>query len=248
MGRVYYGHMDIARYKGIMISVVIPAREEERTIEQTIRQFEKLSLPHEVIVSDGASSDRTVEVARAAGARVVANESGVRSPSKQRNDGAREARGDFLLFIDVTVILPDIEAFMQKVLTKFEDEAVVGIAMPQWIYPEIATISDRFFLWITNIMIGAREVGSGKFIMARKSSFERINGFREDLVTGEDHDVFERLKKVGTVIFAKDLYVLYAGRREHEWGWPKLLYTWIRDEIWLVLFKRSGSDDWAPVR
>ena len=248
MHRVYYGYMDIARDKGIVISVVIPAREEERTIEQTIRQFEKLSIPHEVIVSDGQSTDRTVEVARAAGAQVVLNESDIRSPSRQRNDGAARATGEYILFIDVTVILPDIETFARTVLKKFEDEAVVGIAMSQWIYPEIASLSDRFFLWITNMMIGAREVGSGKFILVRKSAFDRIGGFREDLVTGEDHDVFERLKNVGTVIFAKDLYVLYAGRREHEWGWPKLLYTWIRDEIWLLLFKRSGSSDWTPVR
>jgi glycosyltransferase involved in cell wall biosynthesis len=240
--------MDIARDQKVLISVIIPAREEEDAIEQTIRQFEILSIPHEIIVSDGKSTDRTVEIARAAGARVVLNESGGRSPSKQRNDGARLAGGEYVLFIDVTVILPDIESFIQNVLKKFENEAVVGIAMPQWIYPEIATLSDRFFLWITNIMISAREVGSGKFIMARKSAFDRIGGFCEELVTGEDHDVFERLKNVGTVFFAKDLYVLYAGRREHEWGWPKLLYTWIRDEIWIALFKRSGSKDWMPVR
>lgn len=240
--------MDIVQGKDVRLSVVIPAREEEETIEPTIRQFDALSIPHEVIVSDGASSDRTAEVARSAGARVVIAQSGVRSPSKQRNDGARAARGEFILFVDATVILPDINAFLTKSLEHFEDPRVVGLAVAQWIYPEIATRTDRLMLGITNRILRIQTIGSGKFVLTRKSAFDTLGGYRENLMTREDGDFFIRLKAIGTVIFDPTLGILYSGRREHAWGWPKLLYVWIRDTISVVLFDRSASKDWGPVR
>lgn len=231
-----------------MISIIIPTREEEKSIEKTIRQFESLTIPHEVIVSDGKSSDRTVEIARASGARVVANESGVRSPSKQRNDGAALAQGEFILFVDATVVIPDVSTFITKALKHFDDPEVVGLAVPQWIYPEIATRTDKIMLGITNWMLKLQTIGSGKFVLTRKSSFEKLGGYRENLMTREDGDFFIRLKTVGTVVFDTSLPIYYAGRREHAWGWPKLLYVWIRDTVWVVLFDKSASTDWTPVR
>ncbi|MDB5237956.1 MAG: aglE 2 [Candidatus Kaiserbacteria bacterium] len=231
-----------------MISIVIPTREEERSIEKTIRQFESLSIPHEVIVSDGKSADRTVGIARATGARVVVNESGVRSPSKQRNDGAHVAEGEFILFIDATVIMPDIQMYLTKALKHFEDPKVVALAVPQWIYPESATRTDRIMLTITNWMLKVQKMGSGKFVLTRRSAFEKLGGYREDLMTREDGDFFIRSKTIGTVVFDTDLPIYYAGRREHAWGWPKLLYVWVRDTISVILFDKSASEDWAPVR
>ncbi len=230
------------------LSIVIPTREEERDIEATLRQFKGLSIAHEIIVSDGGSHDRTVEVARAAGAQVIENTSGVRSPSKQRNDGARAARGEFILFLDVTVELPDIERFLARALEHFKDPAVVGLCVPQWITPSKETKADRAVLAITNIVIQLQTIGSGKFMLVRRSAFQKIGGFREKLMTREDGDLFIRLKKEGRVIFDSKLYILYAGRREHAWGWPKILWIWVRDTIGVMLFDRSPSEDWAPVR
>src|SRR6188474_131253 len=54
-----------------MISVVIPALNEEEPIADVVRQCLATALPGEVIVVDNGSSDRTAECARAAGARVM---------------------------------------------------------------------------------------------------------------------------------------------------------------------------------
>lgn len=240
--------MDIARDPGVLISVVIPAREEEATIQATVRQFDALSIPHEVIVSDANSKDRTVEIARAAGAKVVLDDTGARAPSKQRNDGARVAQGEYLLFVDATVILPEINTFVAQALSHFKDPRVVGLAVPQWIYPEIATRTDRVMLWITNWTLRLQTIGSGKFVLTRRSAFDSLGGYRENLMTREDGDFFIRLKNIGTVVFDPSLGILYSGRREHAWGWPKLLYVWIRDTISVILFDRSASSDWGPVR
>lgn len=233
----------------MMISIVIPAREEEKAIAETIRQFEKLSIPHEIIVSDGTSSDRTVEVARTAGARVVENADGIRSPAHQRNMGAKAATGAYILFVDVTVKLPDIETFMARALSHFEsDPNVAALAVPQWIYPELATTADRIALGITNFIIGLQKMGSGKFMLIRREAFERAHGFNENLMTREDGDLFIRLKSVGRVVFDKNLYITYSGRRERAWGWPRLLYVWLRDTAAVVILGKSLSKDWTPVR
>ena len=54
------------------LSIIIPTREEEKAIGLTVEHLHKdLSVAHEIIVSDGGSTDATVEVAQRAGARVV---------------------------------------------------------------------------------------------------------------------------------------------------------------------------------
>lgn len=230
----------------MMISIVIPAREEEAEIEKSVRQFSALTLPHEIIVSDARSNDRTVEIARAAGAQVVEGD-GTRSPSHQRNRGAHAAKGEYILFVDTTVIIPNIDATVREALSHFADSNVVGLCVPLWINPAVATFADNFFLGIINFIIRLQTIGSGKFMLVRRSAFEKIHGFREELMTREDGDLFIRLKTVGTVVFDAKILIYYSGRREHAWGWPKLIYIWTRDTISVILFGHSASADWAPV-
>jgi len=230
------------------LSVIIPAYNEEKYIDATIRQFAALAIPHEVIVGDGRSTDRTQEIAHAAGAIVAETPDGIRSPARQRNVGAGVAQGEFLLFIDSTVLLPEINVFLQRALAHFEDPAVVGLALPQRIYPEFETRTDAIMLTITNCINGLQRLGSGKFMLMRRASFVAIGGFRENLVTREDGDFFLRLKKIGMVIFDPSLTILYSGRREHAWGWPKLLFIWTRDVAAVTLFDRSMSKEWIDVR
>lgn len=76
------------------ISVVIPALNEEAVIESTVRSV--AGEADEVIVVDGGSNDATWAAAERAGARVL-RASGGRGP--QLDCGARDAQGDWLLFL-----------------------------------------------------------------------------------------------------------------------------------------------------
>lgn len=88
-----------------LISIVIPCRNEEASIAHVIglvKAQKPADSELEIIVVDDASTDRTVEVAEAAGAKVLripAKPSGG-NPAAARNQGARISQGDPIIFLD----------------------------------------------------------------------------------------------------------------------------------------------------
>jgi GT2 family glycosyltransferase len=91
-------------------------------------------------------------------------------------------------------------------------------------------------------------MGTGKFMVMRRSAFEAIHGFREDLVAGEDLDLVYRLSKIGTTSYDPRLQIHYPGRREHGLGWPRLLFIWIGNVFWINLTGHAWVKEWKPVR
>src|SRR5689334_18853557 len=89
-----------------LYSVIIPAYNEEaylgRTLSSLRAAMDGLPEAGEVIVVDNNSSDRTADIARAAGARVVFEP--VNQISRARNAGAAAARGRFFVFLDADTI------------------------------------------------------------------------------------------------------------------------------------------------
>src|SRR5205085_9617055 len=90
------------RGPGTVISIVIPAYNEEALLAPTVRAVRESAdatgVPYEVIVVDDGSTDRTAEIARAHGARVVSVE--LRQIGAARNAGVKAAAGDLLIFVD----------------------------------------------------------------------------------------------------------------------------------------------------
>src|ERR1700677_848756 len=87
------------------ISIIVPAFNEEQILGKTLAQIKAATgalantgWEIELIVCDNNSTDRTVEIARAAGANVVFEP--VNQISRARNSGAAAATGDWLVFVD----------------------------------------------------------------------------------------------------------------------------------------------------
>jgi len=85
-----------------MLTVVIPALNEERDVAAAVRSAFEAGAA-EVIVVDGGSADATVALARDAGARVLASEP---MRAKQLNLGVRNASHDAILFLHADTLLP----------------------------------------------------------------------------------------------------------------------------------------------
>ena len=100
-----------------MLSIIIPTLNEEKSIEKTLQSIKELKdYDYEIIISDGKSKDKTVEIAKKYDAKVIVYEGTIRQTiGGGRNLGASIASGDFFVFLDADVTIPDINNFFKKV-------------------------------------------------------------------------------------------------------------------------------------
>lgn len=85
------------------VAAIVPALNEEKTVGEIVRTLKGSGLIGEVIVVDDGSTDRTSEVAEAAGARVVRLEKNV-GKGGALLAGARATNADLLFFCDADFI------------------------------------------------------------------------------------------------------------------------------------------------
>jgi glycosyltransferase involved in cell wall biosynthesis len=235
-----------------MISIIIPTYNEEKYLGKTLENLKLLTLSHEIIISDDKSTDDTVILARKYTDKVLVPDSKHVTIGANRNAGIKIATGDMVVFMDSSCMVKNPDTFFSLALEHFKNNPkLVGLTGPLAIYPETERWSDRLmyigFNATTRIKNNFLHMGEapGKFQMVRKSALNQINGFREDLVTGEDADLFSRLSKIGRTLYDPRLTVYHSGRRAHALGWHRILTTWMIDRLWLTFVGRSKSKDWG---
>lgn len=244
----------------IDISIVIPTKNERDYIGHTLEQFrhcfEKFNL--EIIVSDANSVDGTAEVVqtyhREFGDRVRL----VQGPGKQniaigRNFGAEYARGQILFHSDADVRIPNKDKFFAEVLAKFHKTNIVAATMPIWVYPEERGWADRLYHALMNTFIRLSftfgvYLAKGECQLVRRSVFERIGGYNEKIVAGEDCNLFYRLHKEGPIAYLYRLSVHHSPRRFRKYGYLRLTMIYAREGVSLLLRGKSWSEEWKPVR
>lgn len=178
------------------LSVVIPAFNEERYLPATIRALDEArrAIPGavEVIVADDASSDRTAEIAAAAGCRVVPCH--YRQIARTRNAGAAVARADRLLFLDAdTRATPEAMAAMWRA---FEAGAVGGGGRMRFDGGAPTRLAAAGIgLW--NALSRACRLAAGGFLFARADAFRAVGGFPEDLYASEEITLSRNLRRWG---------------------------------------------------
>lgn len=239
-----------------MISFVIPTLNEIKTIERTLRCVAEYRGEHEVIVSDGNSTDGTIELCRRLADEVVVYD----APQRQtigmaRNMGAAKAKGDYVVFLDADVVISDVDAFFAVALEEFRRiPALVAITGKYRVFREVSTFFDRYVFftlglqfWLQNNVFHVGASG-GEFQMITREAFEAVGGFDERLAAAEDMDLFRRLSKIGRTRFVGGLTVFHTGRRAHAVGWPRLLMSWFSNSVSVFVFKRSTSKEWKEIR
>ena len=240
-----------------VISFVIPTLQEESVLEGTLQALRTLSsVPYEIIVSDGGSTDRTQEIARRYADHVVTHDKKTRQNiAMGRNAGAALAQGEFVVFMDADVRIPEIDTFFTTALGLFErDPQLGGLSVRFRVFPDTEKWSDRLvFLCLDglcilrNNILGSGAAG-GEFQMVRSEAFRSVKGYDERLVAGEDFDLFYRLSRRWKTRIEPSLFVYHTARRAHQVGWPQLLFTWLRNWVWTVSVGRAHSQEWEVLR
>lgn len=248
---------DPARPAGIRVSVIIPAFREETLIRNILRQFTaQLRKTHalEIIVSDGGSTDRTLEFARKAADIVVENADGHRQTiGEGRNRGADAAGGTVLVFLNADVTLQDPGALFDGISAAFADPRVTAATCPVRVDPAQERLSDRIFHPLFNrycMLLNYLGVGMGRGELqaVRADEFRAVGGYDESLPAAEDFDLFRRLRKRGTIRFLPGVLVFESPRRYRAQGYPRVLAAWFLNAVSVMATGRSKSGEWTPVR
>ena len=209
------------------LSVIVPTFNEEAIIVATLQHVLATLAPHELIVADGSSSDRTVERARAYAT--------VLEPKATRGAGlnaaAASATGDVLLFLHADTIVPSGAAdAIADVMTSHE---VVGGAFrlrfdQRGPLASIVARSVNFRSMLLNTFFGDQAM------FVRRDVFTRSGGFAEWNIM-EDLDILRRLRRHGRLVLL-DLSVTTSARRHENRGWLRTLVT-----VWvLTVLHRMG--------
>jgi glycosyltransferase involved in cell wall biosynthesis len=224
-----------------VISIIIPAYNEEALLGQTLQAVrdsaDATGVPYEVIVVDDGSTDRTADIARANGARVVSVH--LRQIGAARNAGAKVAGGDLLIFVDADTLVT-AEALKGAVAT-VNAGAVGGGASAQvdsnepWWGPPLMA----FACWLMRTAGWA----AGCFIFVRADVFRLVGGFDEQYFASEEIHLSRAVKKHGRFVILRT-HVITSGRkgrlftgRQFAWQfakglWPSTLKRRDRLEIW----------------
>jgi len=214
------------------LSIIIPALNEEVLLSTLLSTIQQQTISPEIIVADAHSIDATREVAQRFGARVV--EGGL--PAVGRNAGAELATGEWILFLDADVVLPD-SFFLERMLNE--------LARTKWdcVTADIVPMSerryDRFSFWVYNRYVrlwGARRAHApGFFILVRRSFHKKIGCFNESVVFCEDHEYAQRAAKAGRFGFLNSVKVQTSVRRFDKDGRFTIAWKFLAAELHLLI-------------
>ena len=205
---------DLARDKGgchvppPYLSMIIPAYNEARQITRTLAAA--ASPDTEIIVSDGGSTDRTVQIARSLGAHIV---SGRRGRAGQQNRGARAARGEVLLFLHTDTRLPS--NYVNHVFETLMDRRTRLGAFR--FATDIHTPVMRCIASCINLRAGWLKLPCGdQGLFLRQRDFAAVGGF-SDVPIAEDLYLVHRMARKGRIAIAPAAAVT-SGRRWRRLG------------------------------
>jgi len=175
-------------------SIIIPARDEEKLIGRCLDAIGRAAKPFpgdvEVIVVINRCTDRTEDLARSRGARIVHDDS--RSLAAIRNAGARAATGEIIVTIDADSVMSD--NMLVEVDRALKSGRYVGGGVP--VFPERWS-AGIFCSWLFLLAAMTTTRLTGGLYWCRRADFEAIGGFNEKLLVAEDLDFAHRMKRHG---------------------------------------------------
>jgi cellulose synthase/poly-beta-1,6-N-acetylglucosamine synthase-like glycosyltransferase len=181
----------------VKISVIVPAFNEEKLLGASLTQIQSAATAFtgrgwetELIVCDNNSTDRTAEIARAAGATVVFEP--VNQIARARNTGAAAATGDWLVFVDADSH-PSAALFADAAEQMLSGRCLAGGATLRM---EGAGLFGGGLVRLWNLASRWRKLLAGSFIFIQAAAFRKVGGFSHELFVGEELDLTLRLRKL----------------------------------------------------
>ncbi|MBM2831329.1 MAG: glycosyltransferase [Dehalococcoidia bacterium] len=210
------------------ISVVVPAYNEEQYISSCLAAIRNQDFrgSYEIIVVDNSSEDRTAEIARSFGARVLTETR--RTAAAARRRGFAEARGDIIATTDADTLVPT--NWLSHIHRAFQ--ATPGLVAFGGLHnslndcpilPRLAVKYGMAPIWtIYGLFIGHMPL-FGVNMAVKREAYLAVGGFNPVVTQGEDADISLRLLEHGLVVLDSHFKVATSGRRFRRGLFPGVL-------------------------
>jgi glycosyltransferase involved in cell wall biosynthesis len=228
-----------------MISVVIPAYNEEKMIGSCLHAFEHQtsSEKFEIILVNNNCTDKTVEIAKSFKGKLdikimVEKEKG-RGPARKK--GFEQAKGDILFSTDADTIVPP--NWIEKLLDILQNNDTVAVTGTCKIEDESRftnicfNLAQPLFMRLYRILFHHYWLSGFNFAIY-KEVYKQSGGFHTKLNAQEDIELSFRVSKIGKIKFIPDIPVLCSGRRFKK-GLMKGLFPYISTFIKYFFYKKS---------
>jgi len=225
-----------------MLSIVIPTLNEEDYLAKLLESIKNQEFnDYEIIIADAGSKDKTLNIAKKFGCRVIKGG----SPAKGRNAGAKVAKGSLFLFLDADVVLKN--KTLAKALKEFKKKKLKIATF--FLLPSGKKKTPKFlFTFFYNLPIFLLEKilpHAAMGILVERKLFFKLGGFDEKVFLAEDHDLARRAKKLGRlakygIIKSAPIYV--SDRRFREDGWLKTGFKYLFCEGHMILIGPVKKD------
>lgn len=223
------------------VSVVIPAYNEGKYIEKCLKSIvEQIEKPDEVIVVDNNCVDKTVEIAKSFGARVIKEEK--QGMISARNAGFNAVRSDIIARTDADTVLPN--DWILKIKEHFKDSSLGALSGPTAysnlpILSEISRLGTFLVFEIIGLFFG-NEMLAGPNMVLRKSLWEKVKNnvcLRENDVH-EDIDLSIHISKIAKIKYDWNFNIKTVRGR-----WIKIFTEYIVRLVRMFLYHKlkSGS-------
>ncbi|MDB6020102.1 MAG: hypothetical protein JWR19_4591 [Pedosphaera sp.] len=206
-----------------MISIIIPAHNEEDYIGLTLDAVNRQNYPYfEVIVVANGCTDRTPAIALDnCNHLVVLSNKGL---GVARNLGAKLARGELLLFLDADTLLEP--GALETIANKFSRRYAAGTLKG---CPDGDRFAFRLIYWVKNSLHWTSlHCGSSGVIICWKKNFVATHGFDEALQVRENSELITRLKRYGKYRYISETAATTSMRRYQNSGTRRTVWLWFK--------------------
>ena len=215
----------------LRVSVVVPCLNEEQNLARVVEALSAQDLPsdeYELVLVDGGSVDGSVELAESLGVRVAHSPRGV---SVQRNRGAIETTAPVLAYLDSDCVAPT--DWLSRGLRMIEDQGAALAGGPTR-SPEKSSWTAR--AWDIHHEVRRRRLVADteeRFrliasanLFIRRDVFERVGGFDESLISGEDSLLCAEVAGLGMAVAYDE------GMAVSHLGVPPSAAAFFREQVW----------------
>lgn len=227
--------------KNFLISVVVTAFNEEKYLPKCLAALNNQTYPKDkfsITVVDNNSTDRTAQIAKEFGVRVISEKRQGNTFALKR--GMDEARGDVIAVTDADTQVDN--NWLWTIAKIFSDSEVVAATGSMYMDTRSkikGRLVEMIYAILANVVafIGKPNLSGFNFAIRRKA-FLQVGGINTLFKMSSDVDLGIRLNKIGKIRMVNDLRVATSSRRLERSGFLRTLWDYVKGHIYAAWLRK----------